>query len=395
MELDHEYRPRKHFTPAKNWMNDPNGLVWHKGEYHLFFQHNPFGTQWGHMSWGHAVSKDLIQWEELPVAIAESDDGAIFSGSAVSIGDEIVAIYTRHTETNQSQCIARSSDNGRTFDKFENNPVLDENKKDFRDPKVFKYQDHWIMCAVQPWDHQVSFYKSFDLITWQYLSDFGPAAAIGGVWECPDLFPLTLDGSEYWVLLVSLNPGGLYGSGTQYFIGDFNGDTFTPKYSTNEPRWLDYGRDNYAGVTFNNEPNEKRILIGWMANWSDIKTHPATSWTSQMTIPRELELMSYKGEVVLTQKPICPATYEINCTAPETGEIGLQGFVRVGYNADKKTVFVNGYEAPYEILGRQLHLIVIVDRSSVEFFTGDGVRAITVAIFPPLGAARGLTHYTQ
>jgi sucrose-6-phosphate hydrolase SacC (GH32 family) len=144
-----------------------------------------------------------------------------------------------------------------------------------------------------------------------------------------------------------------------------------------------------------NEPNEKRILIGWMANWSDIKTHPATSWTSQMTIPRELELMSYKGEVVLTQKPICPATYEINCTAPETGEIGLQGFVRVGYNADKKTIFVNGYEAPYEILGRQLHLIVIVDRSSVELFTGDGARAITVALFPPLGAARGLTHFTQ
>lgn len=395
VSLDREYRPRLHFTPAKNWMNDPNGLVWHRGEYHLFFQHNPFGTQWGHMSWGHAVSQDLLHWEELPVAIAESDDGAIFSGSAVSIGDEIVAIYTRHTELNQSQCIARSTDNGRTFVKFDNNPVLDENKKDFRDPKVFRYKDHWIMCAVQPLNHQVSFYKSLDLIAWQHLSNFGPAAATNGVWECPDLFPLTLDGSEYWVLLVSLNPGGLYGSGTQYFIGDFDGTTFTSMYSTDRPRWIDYGRDNYAGVTFNNEPNGKRILMGWLANWEFIRDHPETSWTNAMTIPRELGLAVYGNEIVLTQQPMCSLTYEVNVPMPSSGVVGLQGFVSVGYNADKKVIFVDEFEAPYEVDLDMLHLKVVVDQSSVELFTGDGIRSITVAIFVPVGTQRGLTRVTE
>jgi fructan beta-fructosidase len=391
VELDHEYRPRFHFTPAKNWMNDPNGLVWHKGEYHLFFQHNPQGTQWGHMSWGHAVSKDLLTWEELPVAIAEDQDGAIFSGSAVSDGDDLVAIYTRSTESNQSQCIARSNDNGRTFIKYENNPVLDENKKDFRDPKVFRYNDRWIMCAAQPHDHQISFYSSPNLITWKHLSNFGPTAAIGGVWECPDLFPLVIDGEEVWVLIVSLNPGGLYGSGTQYFIGDFDGTTFVPKYSTKEPRWLDYGKDNYAGVTFSNEPNGKRILIAWMSNWEDVKNHPKTSWTTQMTIPRELGLVKVNGEIVLTQQPICQPTYEIKVAEPISGIVGLAGFVNLGYNADTKTIFVNEYEAPYEITDGHLHLKVVVDQSSVELFTGDGIRSITLSLFPTPGIPRMLT----
>ena len=376
-------------------MNDPNGLVWHKGEYHLFFQHNPFGTQWGHMSWGHAVSKDLINWEELPVAIEEDQDGAIFSGSAVSIDDEIVAIYTRHTETNQSQCIARSSDNGRTFAKYENNPVLDENKKDFRDPKVFKYNNHWIMCAAQPHDHQISFYKSDDLINWQHLSNFGPVAAAGGVWECPDLFPLTFAGATYWVLIVSLNPGGLYGSGTQYFVGNFDGTTFTPLYSTDEPRWIDFGKDNYAGVTFNNEPNNKRIFLGWMANWTDIKNHPETSWTNAMTIPRELGLAQYHNEIVVTQQPMCPSTYEINIVMPKTGIVGVQGFVTAGYNADKKVIFVDQYEAPYESFAEQLHLKIVVDQTSVELFTGDGIRAITVVSFLPIGTNRDLLPFSQ
>jgi fructan beta-fructosidase len=376
-------------------MNDPNGLVWHKGEYHLFFQHNPFGTKWGHMSWGHAVSTDLTHWEELPVAIEEDQDGAIFSGSAVSIGDEIVAIYTRHTETNQSQCIARSTDNGRTFVKYKNNPVLDENKKDFRDPKVFKYDDHWIMCAAQPHDHQISFYKSEDLINWQHLSNFGPVAAAGGVWECPDLFSLTLDGIIYWVLLVSLNPGGLYGSGTQYFIGDFDGLTFVPKYSTAEPRWIDFGKDNYAGVTFNNEPKGKRLFIGWMANWEHVKDHPETSWTNAMTIPRELGLAKYKNEIVLTQQPLCSLTYEIIAPKPLSGIIGLQGFVKLGYNADKKVIFVDQYEAPYDVGEENLHLKVVIDKSSVELFTGDGIRSITVVSFLPVGTSRDLARFTQ
>ena len=393
MELDQEYRPRIHFTPSKNWMNDPNGLVWHKGEYHLFYQHNPFGTEWGHMSWGHAVSKDLHTWEELPVAIAEDEDGAIFSGSAISDGDDLIAIYTRRTETNQSQCIARSTDNGRTFVKYENNPVLDENKIDFRDPKVFKYRDYWIMCAAQPHDHQISFYSSPDLITWKHLSNFGPAAAIDGLWECPDLFPLQFNNKELWVLIVSLSPGGLYGSGTQYFVGDFDGTRFVPQYSTDQPRWLDYGKDNYAGVTFNNEPNGKRIFIGWMANWSDVKNHPATSWTTQMTVPRELSLSEYNGEIVLSQTPLCEHSYEINVEAPTSGIIGLGGFVKVGFNADKGVVFVNDLEAEYTPTTKDLLLWVVVDRASVELFTGDGVRCISLAIFPPTGTSRELTPF--
>ncbi len=390
VSLDNEYRPRFHFTPVKNWMNDPNGLLWHKGEFHLFFQHNPHGTKWGHMSWGHAVSTDLLNWSELPVAISEDDDGAIFSGSAVSDGDEIVAIYTRHTETQQTQCIARSSDNGRTFTKFESNPVLDEGKKDFRDPKVFRFRDHWIMSVAQPMERQISFYKSFDLVKWQHLSNFGPAAAIDGIWECPDLFPLEIDGKEVWVLLVSLNPGGLYGSGTQYFVGDFDGENFSPRYSTSEPRWLDFGKDNYAGVTFNSEPNGRRIFIGWMANWLDVKDHPETSWTCQMTVPRVLGLTLYKNELVLTQHPICEETYEMLEAIPESGSIELTGYATVGYNADRKVVFINNYEAPYEPIDKKIHLKVVVDNSSVELFTGDGVRSISLSVFPPLGASREL-----
>jgi sucrose-6-phosphate hydrolase SacC (GH32 family) len=343
------------------------------------------------MSWGHAVSKDLLTWEELPVAIAEDQDGAIFSGSAISDGDDLVAIYTRSTESNQSQCISRSTDNGRTFVKYENNPVLDENKKDFRDPKVFRYNDRWIMCAAQPHEHQISFYSSPDLITWKHLSNFGPAAAIGGVWECPDLFPLVIDGQEVWVLIVSLNPGGLYGSGTQYFIGDFDGTNFVPRYSTDEPRWLDYGKDNYAGVTFSNEPNGKRILIGWMSNWEDVKNHPKTSWTTQMTIPRELGLTKVNGEIVLTQQPMCQPTYEIKVAKPTSGVVGLEGFVKLGYNADAQTIFIDDYQAPYVITGEQLHLKVVVDQSSVELFTGDGICSISLAVFPEPLTPRALT----
>ena len=390
MSLDNEYRPKYHFTPVRNWINDPNGLLWHNGEYHLFFQHNPAGKKWGHMSWGHAVSTDLLNWTELPVAIPEGEDGAIFSGSAVSVGDEIVAFYTRHTETHQAQCIARSSDGGRTFTKYENNPVLDEGKKDFRDPKVFKYQDHWVMCVAQPNDRQISFYKSLDLVNWQHLSNFGPAAAIDGIWECPDLFPLEIDGEEVWVLLVSLNPGGLYGSGTQYFVGDFDGQIFTPRYSTSEPRWLDYGKDNYAGVTFNGEPNGRRIFIGWMANWSDVKNHPDTSWTCQMTVPRQLGLTRYQGELVLTQQPICKEAYEIFETIPESGSVELTGFAKVGYDVDRKVLFINEYEAPYVPKGDKIHLKVVVDMSSIELFSADGVRSISLAVFPPPGMTREL-----
>lgn len=390
---DKEYRPKFHFTPAKNWMNDPNGLVWHKGEYHLFFQHNPFGRDWGHMSWGHAVSKDLLNWEELPVAIPEGEDGAIFSGSAVSVGGEIIAFYTRDKDEVQSQCMAVSADNGRTFTKFHNNPILDLGMEHFRDPKVFRFEDHWLMVLVKAQELLVSIYSSVDLISWELQSEFGKVGAVGGQWECPDLFPLSIDGNEVWVLIVSLSPGGIKGtSGTQYFIGDFDGKTFSPRYSTHEPRWLDYGSHNYAGVTFNNEPNKKRIFIGWLSSWQK-EANVATAWTGSMTIPRELGLTTLNGEIVLTQQPICNEIYELKVIAPTSGSVGLQGFVELGYNADSKTIFIGDYEAPYEFSGGQVHLKVVVDRSSVELFTGDGVRSITVAVFPPPGTSRVLIPF--
>ena len=393
-EIDNEYRPKFHFTPAKNWMNDPNGLVWHKGEYHLFFQYNPFGTTWGHMSWGHAVSTDLIHWEELPVAIPEEEDGSIFSGSAISVGDEIIAIYTRDKDKHQVQCIATSKDNGRTFLKYEGNPVLDLGMEHFRDPKVFRHNDRWIMVVVKAQQFTVCIYSSDDLKSWNLESEFGNVGATGGQWECPDLFPLTIDGEEVWVMIVSLSPGGIKNtSGTQYFVGDFDGTTFTPRYSTDEPRWFDYGSHNYAGVTFNNEPNNKRIFIGWLNSWQ-LQSETKTSWTGSMTIPRELGLAKVNGEIVVTQQPICDATYELKMDAPTKGIVGLKGFATVGYNADSQTIFVDDYEAPYAVTDGQLHLRVVVDRSSVELFTADGTRCITVAVFPPVGTTRELTFFT-
>ena len=370
-------------------MNDPNGLVWHKGKYHLFFQHNPFGREWGHMSWGHAVSEDLLSWKELPVAIAEDEDGVIFSGSAVSIGDEIVAIYTRVKDDIQSQCIATSADNGRTFVKHSANPVLDLKMKDFRDPKVFRYNEQWIMSVVKPHEFVVCFYSSTDLINWKFLSEFGKTGGVDGPWECPDLFPLKINDEEVWVLIISVNPGGINnGSSTQYFIGDFDGEKFTPRYSTEKPRWLDFGPDNYAGVTFDNEPNGKRILIGWMSRWGKDFVHPETSWTGAMTIPRELGLAEVEGEIVLTQQPICQPTYVIDEQVPTTGVVGLTGFVKVGYDADKKTIFINEFHAPFEPADNRVQLKLLVDNSSVELFTADGTRAITLAAFPEPGETR-------
>jgi fructan beta-fructosidase len=237
------FRPQFHFTPAQNWMNDPNGLVYYKGEYHLFYQHNPFGDTWGHMSWGHAVSRDLVRWQHLPVAIPEEGNELIFSGSAVvdyrntsGFGTRrnpaMVAIYTSARPGSQAQSLAYSTDRGRTWTKYAGNPVLDIGSGEFRDPKVFWYapERKWVMAVVKALEHKVQLYSSPDLKTWTHMSDFGPANATGGAWECPDLFPLAVDGKRRttkWVLLVSLNPGGIAGgSGMQYFVGDFDGTTF-------------------------------------------------------------------------------------------------------------------------------------------------------------------------
>jgi sucrose-6-phosphate hydrolase SacC (GH32 family) len=268
------FRPQFHFTPERNWMNDPNGMVFFEDEYHLFYQYNPYGDKWGHMSWGHAVSRDLLHWEHLPLALAEEDGVMIFSGSAVvdwkntsGVGVDgkppLVAIYTGHRNKRQDQRIAYSNDRGRTWTKYSGNPVLDLNMADFRDPKVYWHEptQHWFMVVALPTEKKVHFYTSGDLKEWKYSGEFGPAGATNGVWECPDLFPVTIEGevgATKWVLIVNISSGGpAGGSGCQYFIGDFDGTRFiadapAPDHAEKVPAgriFADFENSDYAGWT--------------------------------------------------------------------------------------------------------------------------------------------------
>ncbi|UAB84132.1 glycoside hydrolase family 32 protein [Zunongwangia sp. SCSIO 43204] len=316
------YRPNFHFTPLKSWMNDPNGMYFYKGKYHLFFQHYPEGNTWGPMHWGHAVTKDLYNWEHKPIAIYPDEKGFIFSGSAVVDSENtsgfakngevpIIAMFTYHDadaekeglETFQSQAIAYSLDEGETWVKYKNNPVINNpGIRDFRDPKIQWDNIHhqWIMVLSAK--NKTLFYSSKNLKDWKLVSEFGKeAGAHGGVWECPDFFPIRVEGSKEtkWVLIQSLNPGAFNsGSGTQYFVGDFDGKKFTPVASQkelpeNHSYWLDFGKDNYAGVTWSNTnlPENKRLFIGWMSNWQYAEKVPTRGWRSSMTIPRELSLV--------------------------------------------------------------------------------------------------------
>ncbi len=322
-----KFRPQFHFSPPEKWMNDPNGLVYHKGIYHLFYQYYPDDIVWGPMHWGHAISKDMISWEHKPIALYPDEQGYIFSGSAVvdknntsGFGSEenppLVAIYTYHdmegekngTLDYQDQAIAYSLDNGDTWTKYKGNPVIPNTTgiKDFRDPKVFWHEasNKWILTLVAK-DH-ARFYSSDNLKEWTYMSKFGEnKGAHGGVWECPDLFPLKVPGSdeEKWILIISINPGGPNGgSATQYFVGDFDGNSFSTDQQAN--KWLDFGTDNYAGVTYNNTPGNKPVFIGWMSNWDYARKTPTNVWRSAMTLPRELALIEADGVYYLQNYPL-------------------------------------------------------------------------------------------
>ena len=322
------YRPAYHFSPDSMWMNDPNGLVYFEGEYHLFYQHYPHGNTWGPMHWGHAVSTDLVHWEHLPIALYPDSLGYIFSGSAVidwpnssGLGTAehppMIAIFTHHNpelaesdpDQAQYQSIAYSLDRGRSWTKYPGNPVLPSpGIRDFRDPKVFRYDADrkWIMTLAA--QDRVMFFSSPDLISWTYESEFGEnEGAHGGVWECPDLFPLEVDGTTRWVLLVSINPGGPNGgSATQYFIGDFDGRRFNPEDNPGTALWIDYGKDNYAGVTWSDIPrvDGRRIFIGWMSNWQYANQVPTERWRNAMTLPRELFLFREGGKIRLRSQPV-------------------------------------------------------------------------------------------
>ena len=335
------HRPQYHFTPPVKWMNDPNGMVFYDGEYHLFYQHYPDSTVWGPMHWGHAVSTDLVHWQHLPIALFPDSLGLIFSGSAVidwknSSGFGIngkppmVAMFTYHdmaaekrgTQTFQTQGLAYSNDRGRTWIKYAGNPVIpNPGIKDFRDPKVIWHEksERWIMVLAA--GDRVRIFSSPDLKAWQPSSEFGvKLGAHGGVWECPDLFPIRLEGTNEtrWVMLVSINPGGPNGgSATQYFVGNFDGKTFTldPQFAGSvgeagtEPSrgiWVDHGRDNYAGVTWSDVPaaDGRRIVLGWMSNWDYATVVPTDAWRSAMTVPRTLTLRRTPAGLRLYSTPV-------------------------------------------------------------------------------------------
>jgi fructan beta-fructosidase len=339
------YRPQFHFTPQRNWMNDPNGLVFFDGEYHLFYQYNPHGIGWGHMSWGHAISTDLLHWEELPVAIPETDV-MIFSGCCVidwhntsGLGDgtmpPMLAYFTAHDDVakRQTQHLAYSLDRGRTFLHYAGNPVIDLDLEHFRDPKVFWHAESgaWIMAVALPREHKVQFYRSADLLDWTFASAFGPAGAISGQWECPDIFLVPVEGrvgESHWVLKVDVDDKFVDGgSGAQYFVGHFDGTAFTidPKRGSADGDLVDFGPDFYAAVSWSDLPAEQAgpLWIGWMSNHQTGKDYPTDPWRGAQSLPRRLFLFDGGGVLKLGQRPVeQAATMGLRQTAGQDVEIG-------------------------------------------------------------------------
>ncbi|TPG20020.1 glycoside hydrolase family 32 protein [Sphingomonas koreensis] len=339
------YRPAFHFTPRKNWMNDPNGLVYFEGEYHLFYQYNPFGSQWGHMCWGHSVSPDLLHWTELPVAIPETDM-MIFSGCAVvdrdnvsGLGDgdaqPLLAFFTafdKQTEI-QSQHLAYSHDRGRTFTHYRDNPLIDLDLLHFRDPKVFYHAPShaWVMVVALSREHRVLFYRSNNLLDWTPAGTFGPAGSTSGQWECPDLMLVPIEGepdAAKWVLKVDVDEGFIDGgSGAQYFIGDFDGHGFAID-RTQAPvdgAVVDFGPDFYAAVSWSDLPPEQPgpVWIGWMSNHQTGRHYPTEPWRGAQSLPRRLFLFRENGKLRLGQRPIdavsklCDQPHEARQTATD------------------------------------------------------------------------------
>ena len=317
------FRPRFHFTPAVNWTNDPNGLVFHRGEWHLFYQYNPFGDLWGHMSWGHAVSRDLYRWKHLEVALPEDGPVMAFSGSAVvdhrnttgfgsADNPPMVAVYTSRTPSDQTQSLAYSTDLGRTWTRYSGNPVLDHADPAFRDPKVFWHQPtgRWIMIVALANQRKAALYASPDLKSWTHLSDFGPEGAHPVAnWECPDLFELPVEGEpgeRKWVLQVDSGRGHPWeGSGCQYFVGEFDGREFRNDNPPETALWLDWGRDFYAAQSYSDVPPQdgRRLVIGWISNWMYAREMPTSPWRGAQSVARELALERFPEGLRIVQQP--------------------------------------------------------------------------------------------
>lgn len=438
------YRPQYHFSPPQNFMNDANGMVFFKGEYHLFYQHNPEGNVWGHMSWGHAVSPDMVHWQNLPVAIPEKPDYMIFSGSAV-VDDKnatgfcrkepcLTAMYTAHKEGWQRQNLAYSLDRGRTWKDYADNPVVDEKKPDFRDPKVFWYapQQKWVLATVFADERLARFYESRDLKTWKFLSEFGPAGTSEGQWECPDLIELPIKGTneKKWVLIISRNPGAPQGgTGVQYFVGNFDGTRFTNETPDSQKLWADYGKDFYATQRFANlPPNDQRnIWMGWLGNWKYANQEPTSPWRGVQSIPRELFLQKYEQGYCLGQRPVRElqslrekakplrllpnkkfrsvslpnASFETDLQLSADKETRLhvtdskKNVVTISFDPSAKEVYIDrtksgeanlspdfpGRHAAKIGSGDRLNLRIFVDQTTIELFANDGEKVLTDRVY--------------
>ncbi|SEW05988.1 levanase [Chitinophaga sp. YR573] len=423
-----QWRPVYHFTPVKNWTNDPNGLIYINGVYHLYYQHNPFENKWGHMSWGHATSRDLLHWQHLPVAIPEKEGKDtttwIFSGSAVldvtntsGFGkNAIVAIYTadQPKQKKESQFIAYSNDGGLTYTNYAGNPVIDIQRPDFRDPSVIRVGDKWVMTVAVPDDRKVQFYGSADLKKWELLSEFSKQGDNRKIWECPSLTPLYVDGDpakKKWLLMVSSGNQDA-ATGMQYFTGDFDGKTFKNDNPADVQLFVDYGRTFYAAIPYNNLPDNRQTMLGWLMPF-ETGTYP---WRGQMSIPRDLMLKTTPSGIRLYQQPAAvlnasldklPAAKKVfkkNVTVSD--ELTLKGINSNSYWIDATFTpgtatdfgfIVAGEKIGYDVAGKNLYISrsnlgvvsgekiriqLLFDKSSLEVFVNGGELVYTTLLFP-------------
>ena len=411
------FRPLYHHTPLYGWMNDPNGMFYKDGVWHLYYQFNPYGSQWENMTWGHSTSKDLMHWDAQPMAIESDWLGAIFSGSAIVDKENttgfgrnaVVAMYTSAGAA-QTQSIAYSADGGQTFTKYAGNPVITFNAPDFRDPKVFWHEPTGKWIVVLAVGQEVQFYSSKNLKEWKYESSFGREYGNhDGVWECPDMLCF----GEKWVLLLNINPGGPFGgSATQYFVGRFDGHTFTCEDSPSETKWMDYGKDHYATVTFHNAPEGRIVALPWMSNWQYANQVPTQQFRSANGLPRDLGIKTTGGETILTSIPSKEVTAqrgkkvkqpteacEIIIDVKGTADIVLSNAkgeqVTMRYDAQKQEFRMNRTKSgdvsfseafPCETTaptyGSIKQLRLFIDRCSIEAFDAEGKMAMTNLVFP-------------
>ena len=444
-----KFRPVYHHTPVYGWMNDPNGMFYKDGVYHLYFQYNPYGSMWGNMTWGHSTSTDLVHWTDEGTPIVADAWGTIFSGSCVVDKDNtagfgkgaVIAFYTSAKPSPwgdvQSQSMAYSLDNGKTFTKYEHNPILTSPERDFRDPKVFWYAPgkHWVMMLAV--GQEIQIYSSPNLKDWKKESSFGTMqGAHGGVWECPDLVEVPVEGTKEkkWVLICNINPGGPFGgSATQYFVGHFDGKTFVNDSPT-LTKWMDWGKDNYATVTWSNAPAGRCIALGWMSNWQYANNVPTTQYRSANTLARDLTLYRAGGELYLKSKPSPEikkaraeekkistfevkgnyevaslladnkGAYEIEMTIENKGTSKIDfslmnekgekvamyyDVVRKQFVMDRSASGIVGFSRDFPAVTvapvrntDQIHLRLFIDRSSVEAFGEDGDYVMTNLVFP-------------